>query len=440
MENMMKVPGKRWTHIIPATIILYIMTFMDRMNISFAIAGGMREDLGLSMTIAGLAAGIFFIGYMFLQIPGGYIAEHKSAKKFILFTILGWGLLTVANGFVKSEWQLLTIRFLLGVVEGGIYPAVLVILSNWFPENEIGRANALFMTSTSLAAIVTNPISGWIVESYHWQWLFIGEGIVSLMLIFIWMPFIEDTPEKAKWLSDEERSYLVTTLRKEKMVSLEYMERNHVKVSYKELLCNKNMWLLILIFNCGMIGAYGFNLWMPTILKSIVKTGMTRVGLLSILPYVFSIGGLYIIGYFSDKTKNRKLFTAVPLIFFGAGLWLSTLFVDNTWLDFSIIVFTGIFIKAMPSSFWTMIPMLFPPGAAGSIRGFINALGNLGSFVGPYMVGLISSIYGMTTALYSLVGALFLGAFLTLFLPAITAGKVENKSLGIIPEPSVRDE
>lgn len=423
MESAVKIPNKRWIHIIPATIILYIMTFMDRMNISFAIAGGMREELGLSMTIAGLAAGIFFIGYMFLQIPGGYIAENKSAKKFITYTILGWGALTIVNGFVTQEWELLLIRFLLGVVEGGVYPAILVILGNWFPANEIGRANAMFMTSTSLAAIITNPISGWIVEHYHWQWLFIAEGIVSLLLICIWLPLIEDTPEKAKWLSEAERDYLVSTLQKEKELAVEEMKKNHIKLSYKELLCNKNMWLLILIFNCGMIGAYGFNLWLPTIIKGITKTGMTQVGFLSVIPYITSIIGLYVIGYFSDKTQNRRFFTAFPLICFGLGLWLSTLFSNNTWVSFIIIVVTGIFIKSMPSSFWTMVPMLFPAGSLGAIRGFINALGNLGSFAGPYMVGLITSVYGMQYALYSLVAFLFLGAFLTIFLPAKTAGK-----------------
>lgn len=423
MDQEVKIPNKRWMYIIPATIILYIMTFMDRMNISFAIAGGMREELGLSMTIAGLAAGIFFIGYIFLQIPGGYIAENKSAKHFITFTIIGWGTLTIINGFVTEEWELLVIRFLLGFVEGGVYPAILVILGNWFPENEIGRANAMFMTSTSLAAIITNPVSGWIVENYHWQWLFWGEGVVSLLLIFIWLPLIEDTPEKAKWLSDEEKNYLVSTLKKEKELAVEEMKKNHVKVSWKELLLDKNMWLLILIFNCGMIGAYGFNLWLPTILKNLTKMGMTNVGLLSVLPYITSIIGLYVIGYFSDKTQNRKLFTALPLVCFGLGLWLSTIFSDNTWVSFFIIIMTGTFIKSMPSSFWTMVPMLFPPGSIGAIRGFINALGNLGSFAGPYMVGLITSTYGIQYGLYSLVGFLFLGAFLVIFLPSKTAGK-----------------
>lgn len=426
-ESIKKIPNKRWLHIIPATIVLYIITFMDRMNISFAIAGGMREDLGLSMTIAGLAAGIFFIGYMFLQIPGGYIAEHYSAKKFILYTIIGWGSLTVVNGFVTTEWQLLLIRFLLGFLEGGVYPAVLVILGNWFPENEIGRANAMFMTSTSLAAIITNPISGWVVANYSWQWLFIGEGIVSLLLLFVWIPLIENTPAEAKWLSDVEREYLVSTLQKEKEMAILEMNANHHKISYKEILSNKNMWLLILIFNCGMIGAYGFNLWLPTILKNLTKTGMTEVGFLSVLPYITSVIGLYVIAYFSDKTQNRRLFTALPMVCFGIGLWLSTLFPGNIWISYSMLVLTGFFIKSMPSSFWTMVPLLFPPGSMGAIRGFINALGNLGSFIGPYMVGWITHSYGMEYGLYSLVGALLLGAVLTVFLPAKTAGKNRSR-------------
>lgn len=419
------IPNQRWLRIIPATIILYIVTFMDRMNISFAMAGGMNETLGISMKAAGLAAGIFFLGYMVLQVPGGHIAEHGSAKKFILWTIVAWGGLSILNGFVQNEWQLLLIRFLLGVAEGGVYPAILVIITNWFPAKEIGRANAMFMTSTAIAAIITNPVSGWIVSNFDWHLLFIIEGIISLSLLFIWMPMISDRPEDAKWLSKAERDYLVETLRVEKAAAQESAKQASVPVSYKELLLNKNLWLLILIFNCGMTGAYGFGIWLPTILKNITKMGMTQVGFLSVLPFVVSMAGLYVIAYFSDKTKNRRFFTALPMACFGIGLWLSTLFPENIWVSYGMLVVTGFFIKSMPSSFWTMIPMLFPSGIAGGARGIINAFGNFGGFMGPYLVGWVAASYNMKIGIYSLAFSLLLGAILTIFLPAVTAGKQE---------------
>ncbi|MDR3560928.1 MAG: MFS transporter [Negativicutes bacterium] len=421
------IPQQRWVRIIPATIVLYVISFMDRMNISFAIAGGMNQSLGLTMTVAGLAAGIFFIGYMFLQIPGGHMAEHRSAKKFILWTIIGWGGLSILNGFVQNEWQLLAVRFLLGIAEGGVYPAILVILSNWFPAKEIGRANAMFMTSTSIAAIITNPVSGWIVANFDWRWLFIIEGVVSLALIFIWMPLISDRPEEAKWLSKAEKEYLVETLRAEKEAAKKTAQEVSAALSYKQLLMNKYLWLMILIFNCGMVGAYGFGIWLPTILKNLTKMGMTQVGFLSVLPFVVSIFGLYIIAYFSDKSRNRRFYTGLPMACFGIGLWLSTLFPDNMWFSYGLLVVTGLFIKSMPSSFWTMIPLLFPAGIAGGTRGIINAFGNLGSFLGPYMVGWIATAYDMKIGMYSLVFSLLLGAALTMLLPAVTGGKAQIK-------------
>lgn len=154
--------------------------------------------------------------------------------------------------------------------------------------------------------------------------------------------------------------------------------------------------------------------------------GMTQVGFLSVLPFLVSIFGLYIIAHFSDRSRNRRFYTGLPMACFGIGLLLSTLFPDNIWLSYGLLVVTGLFIKSMPSSFWTMIPILFPVGIAGGTRGIINALGNLGSFLGPYMVGWIATVYDMKIGMYSLVFSLFLGAALTMLLPAVTAGKIQD--------------
>ena len=175
------IPKGRWIRIIPPAIIIYIIAYMDRVNIGFAMAGGMNEALGLSMAASGLAAGIFYWGYLVLQLPGGHMAEHGSAKKFILWTIVAWGGISFATGLVQNSWQLLALRFLLGVAEGGVYPAVLAIVGHWFPQKELGRANALFLMSIPLSSALTNPISGWLVTHYSWRGLFFFEG-VSLAL------------------------------------------------------------------------------------------------------------------------------------------------------------------------------------------------------------------------------------------------------------------
>ncbi|WP_200880757.1 MFS transporter [Thermoactinomyces daqus] len=209
------LPNRRWLRIIPPAILVYIVAFMDRTNIGFAMAGGMDRELGMTTSLSGLAAGIFFVGYIILQVPGGIIAEKGSAKKFIAWTIIAWGTLATVTGFVQNATQLMILRFLLGVAEGGVWPAILVIISHWFPNEERGRANAFFMMNIAIASIITGPLSGWILSIWNWRMVFIIEGIISLALIFVWLPLISDRPQDAKWISEQERDYLVKRWRTE---------------------------------------------------------------------------------------------------------------------------------------------------------------------------------------------------------------------------------
>jgi MFS family permease len=191
---------------------------MDRMNISLAMAGGIDRDLHLSMTRSGLAAGVFFIGYMLLQVPAGHIAEHLSAKKYVLWSILAMGTVSILTGFVQNGAQLIGMRFLLGVAEGGIYPALLIVVSNWFPSKEIGRANAVFLASLPLSTVLTNPISGWLVSRYDWRWMFFVEGGFACCLVLLVIPMISDRPREAKRISEEERT-TEETLKSERLAS-----------------------------------------------------------------------------------------------------------------------------------------------------------------------------------------------------------------------------
>jgi MFS family permease len=420
-ETLANIPSARWLRIIPPTILVYIFGFMDRTNIGFAMAGGMAESLQMTASLSGLAAGIFFIGYMVLQVPGGHIAEHGSAKKFIACSILAWSAMCVALGFAQTSTQLLILRFMIGVAEGGVWPAILVIISHWFPNEERGRANSYFIMNVAIASIITGPISGWLVSTYGWRSVFIAEGAVSFLLIFVWWPFISDRPSDAKWISKEERDYLETTLKSEQ-TSLSAAD--DTPTSLMAIFGSLNMWKLILIYFCYQTGIYGFAMWLPTILKDLMKTGMTGVGFLSTVPYFACMVGLYIFGHLSDSSGNRRRYVALPLLGFAICFLASAFLKEYVWVSFAFLVGCGLFLQCASGVFWTIPTLLFPAKVAGDSLGIINALGNLGGFVGPFVVGWLITTYSTVYAgIYFLAFMLFVGFILTLSLPKKTAGQ-----------------
>ena len=418
------IPRARWWRIIPPTVVIYIIAYMDRVNIGFAMAGGMNKELGLTATASGLAAGIFFWGYLVLQVPGGHIAEHGSAKRFIAWTILAWGSISLLCGFVQNAWQLYALRFLLGVAEGGVAPAIYVIIANWFPQKELGRANGLYLISLPLSAAITNPISGWVVDRWGWRGLFFFEGIVSLVLILIWWPLISDRPEDAKWISQAERAYLLTTLAEEKAKSAANLKaQGQVKWSYGQLLLNKNLWIMMTLYFCYISGSLGYVIWLPTLLKKLTKMSLTSVGWLSALPLAAGVAGVYWLGALSDGKGNRRIWCANAVWGFGIAFWASALFPSHIWISYALIVVAGLFSKAMQSAFWSMPTLVFPPGVTGGARGVINGVGNLGGFLGPVLVGWVSTTTGnMDYGIYALAALVIIGGSLTMLMPKVTAG------------------
>lgn len=422
MTEMIKnIPSKRWIHIIPPTILVYIFGFMDRTNIGFAMAGGMSETLHMTATLSGLAAGIFFIGYMVLQVPGGALAESGHAKKFIAVSILAWSFMCVLLGFVDTAVHLLILRFLIGVAEGGVWPAILVVISHWFPASERGRANSYFIMNIAIASIITGPISGWLVTAYSWRSVFIVEGLISFLLIFIWWPLISESPAKAKWISKEEKEYLETTLAAEQR---ELNKGTSNSVSFRDILGSLNMWKLIFIYFAYQTGIYGFAMWLPTIIRDLTSSGMTSIGFLSTIPYFACIVGLYVFGHLSDKSGNRKKYVALPLLGFAVCFLASALLREYTWLSFLFLVGCGLFLQCASGIFWTIPTMLFPAKVAGGSLGIINALGNLGGFVGPFIVGwLTTQFMSIFAGIYFLAAMLLVGFLITLTLPKKTEGK-----------------
>lgn len=408
------IPKLRWLRIVPPILITCIISYMDRVNIAFAMPGGMDDELGITASMAGLAGGIFFIGYLFLQVPGGKLAVYGNGKKFIGWSLLAWAVISVLTGLVTNQYQLLFLRFALGVSEGGMLPVVLTMISNWFPDKERGRANAIVIMFVPIAGILTAPLSGWIITAWDWRMLFLVEGALSLVVMALWYFTISNRPQEAKWISQAEKEYLVKTLHDEQLLIKGKTVRN---ASLRRVLGDRIMWQLILVNFFYQTGIYGYTLWLPTILKGLTHGDMEQVGLLAILPYIGAIFGMLIISTLSDRTGKRKIFVALPLACFASCMALSVLLKDHVWWSYAALVGCGVFIQAAAGVFWTIPPKLFNAEVAGGARGVINALGNLGGFCGPYMVGVLISLFNKDVGVYSLAASLAIASVLALMLP-----------------------
>lgn len=409
------VPRRRWLRVIAPLLMACTISYMDRVNIAFAMPGGMNVDLGMDATMAGFASGIFFFGYLFLQIPGGRRAALGSGKKFIAWSLVSWAVLSALTGLVTQTWELLTLRFLLGVAEGGLMPVVLTMVSKWFPDRERGRANAMVIMFVPLAGMITAPLSGFVLAAYDWRYLFFSTGLLSLMFLFVWILFADDGPETARWVSPLEKAYILDALREEQ--ERKRTAGSPASASLREVIRNPTIWLLIAINFCYQVGIYGYTMWLPTLLKNLTHTGMGKIGLLAMLPYVAMIIGMFATSYLSDLTGKRRLFVLLPLVGFASCLALSVLTQSMMFVSFAFLIGSGFFLQAAAGVFWAIPPKLCSPETAGSARGLINALGNLGGFCGPYAVGVLTQHISSAAGVYSLAVTLAVAGLLALTLP-----------------------
>ena len=410
-----KIPGTRWWRVVAPILIACIISFMDRVNISFALPGGMEADLGITSQMAGLTSGIFFIGYLFLQIPGGRAAVNGSGKRFIAWSLVAWAIVSVATGFVTNHYQVLVLRFVLGVAEGGMLPVVLTMISNWFPDREIGRANAFVMMFAPIGGMVTAPISGAIIQSLDWRWLFIIEGLLSIVVLAVWWWLISDRPQEARWLPAAEREYLLAEFERDRQArSLKQPVSN---APLRDVFRNSSLMKLVALNFFYQTGDYGYTLWLPTILKNLTGANMAGVGLLAIVPFVATIIGIYVISMLSDKTGKRRLWVMISLLCFAAALLASVVLRHNIIAAYIALVVCGFFLKAATSPFWSIPGRIASAEVAGGARGVINGLGNLGGFCGPWLVGMMIYLYGQNMAVCALAGSLVIAALITLTLP-----------------------
>ena len=401
----------RWTRLIPVAIVVYVISFMDRTNIGFAF-DGLGKDLHLDSAAKGLAGGIFFIGYLVLQIPGGYLAERWSAKKFVGIMILIWGVMAVANGLVQNYTELLVVRFLLGVAEGGIWPAILVLISHWFPARERARAYGYWMMNIAIASIITAPLSGWILTWGDWRSLFLVEGVFPFVIAApLWWWLVAARPAQASWVTREEREYIETSLARENADAPRF-------AGYRSVFRSSVVWRLVLVYFFIQVGFYGLNLWLPHLIKTTIGSSYLVVGGVTAIPYLFAIAGLWFNARSADRTGRYSNHIMASLLIGAVALVLSVAFGSIVALSVFLVSIAMAGALAYDGPFWASASRAVPVALAGGAMGLINALGNLGGFIGPSVAGFLQDMSGgsFSSTAVVLAVALVLGGLVMLTL------------------------
>ena len=410
------VISQRWVRIIPVALIMYTIAFIDRTNISLALPQ-ISRDLHLDPQQAGTVAGIFFWGYLALQIPGGHLAKHWSAKKFISILLVVWACFAVLCGLARTYHELLVLRLLLGVAESGVHPATLILLSHWFPRSERARANAFWLLCLPGAVVISSPFSGWILDHWSWRVMLIAEGLLPILWLGIWLAFIQDHPQEARWLPERERTALVETLRRER-AELDTQE----KVPYLKTLLRPKVFLLAAVYFCFISGQMGLLFWLPSAMGKIRKLSSLSTGLLYTLPFIVGAVSLLLISRHADQTRERPFHAAGAMLFGGTCLLLAVATISRSIsIAFTFIILSGVAAYGPMGAFWAIPTETLPTKIVGSVMGLVNAIGNLGAYFAPLIVGYLNKRTGNFLAGFTYLGAItIVGAALAALLKTAT--------------------
>lgn len=416
------IAKQRWYRLIPIAFITYSLAYLDRANFGFAAAGGMAKDLQITPSVSSLLGSLFFLGYFFFQIPGALYAADKSAKKLIFWSLILWGGLAMATGLISNVNILIVIRFMLGVVESAVMPSMLVLLSRWFTKAERSRANTFLILGNPATILWMSILSGYLIKSVGWRWMFIWEGLPAIIWAFFWWRLVEDSPKDAKWLTEQEKQDLDEKLQQEQLGI------KAVK-NYAAAFRSQTVILLCLQYALWSIGVYGFVMWLPSIINAAPDMNMVKTGWLSSVPYIFAIISMLGASYFSDKTLNRKGFVW-PFLLIGAIAFYGSYLIGtgNFWISFVLLIIAGSAMYAPYGPFFAIITEILPRNVAGGAIALINSLGALGSFAGSYIVGYLNGTTGSFGASYIfMAGALFLSAIITMIAVKESNKLFENK-------------
>jgi D-galactonate transporter len=400
--------------LLPFLFLLYVIAFLDRMNVS-AAALQLPHDLGFSEAVIGMGAGVFFLGYFLLEIPGALIVERWSARRWIARIMISWGLVTVFMAFLHTARQFYVIRFLVGAAEAGFLPGVIVYLTHWFRYQDRAKAVAFFYAANPLSYVIGSPLAGLLLGlswlgMRGWRWLFIIEGIPAVIFGVITIWYLTDWPEQAKWLRADEREWITAELQREK-------QAKHSRRSYRvwEALRHRDVILLTGSYFCAMTGSYGIAFWLPTILKRLSGKSDLKVTLLAALPYVAAFITQQLNGWHSDRTGERRWHAAIPVFVCGIALALAVFYRTNLIMSVAMFVVAGGAFYGFQPVFWAVPTLFLSESAAAASIGLINSVGNLGGLVGPMVIGYLASrTHSFSPGLLYLVASLFVSGLLML--------------------------
>lgn len=408
--------------LLPFLFVLYIIAFLDRINVS-AAALQMPGDLGFNDRVVGLGAGMFFVGYVVLEIPGALIAERWSARRWIARIMVSWGIMTVLMAVIHTAREFYLVRFLIGAAEAGFFPAVIVYLSHWFRYSDRAKATAVFYAASPLSFVIGSPLAGVLLGISWlglrgWRWLFILEGIPAALFGVITLFYLTDWPNEASWLKHDEREWITGELEREKEAK-EKVRNYTVWEAFKQ----RDVALLTLAYFCATTGGYGIAFWLPIILKRLSGQSDLRVTLLASLPYVAGFLVQQLNSWHSDRARERRWHAATPIFLCGVFLLPAVLFGSNLWLALTSFTLVGACYYAFHPCFWAVPSAFLSRSAAAASIGLINSLGNLGGFFGPMIMGYLKTrTHTFTAGLIYLVASLCLSGVLMLGVGAGRSG------------------
>jgi len=378
--------------LMPFLFLLYIVAYLDRINVSFAILQ-MREQLHLTDRAYGRAAGMFFAGYFFFQVPSNLILEKFGVRRWIAGLMVVWGLVSCSMILIRGPVSFYTLRFLLGAAEAGFFPGMIVYLKHWFPAGARARAVAWFMTANPLAGVVGSPISGALLGIHGhglsgWQWLFLMEGLPAILLGTSVYWVLADAPAHARWLSESQRNWLVDELERERQAS-SYQEKGSIRTA----LADPAVWILSLVYFGLPACMYGVTLWLPTAIRSLSGLNNFQTGLVATIPYLAAAVAMVMVGMSSDRSGERRWHTAFSALV--GALALAT----AAYSRVPVVVIAGMSLgmlgaQCMAGPFWAMATSRVSGTAAATAIAVINSVGNLGGYFGPYIIGLARSPSG----------------------------------------------
>lgn len=416
-------------HVLPLFVIMFIVNYIDRVNIGF-VRSHLEQDLGIGAAAYGFGAGLFFIGYALFEVPSNLLLQRVGARIWLTRIMFTWGLVATAMAFVQNETHFYVLRFLLGVAEAGFFPGVIYYFTRWLPGVERGKAIAIFLSGSALASLISGPLSGALLQieglGWHgWQWMFVIEGMASVLLCgFVWF-WLDSSPRDAKWLSGAEQQVLIEAIDREQR---EREIATPVKPSIWALLKDRQILLFCLIYFCIQLTIYAATFWLPSIIKKMGDLSDIQVGFFNSIPWLISIIAMYAFAAASGKWKFQQAWVATALLVAAAGMFLST--TGGPIFAFVAVCFAAIGFKSASSLFWPIPQAYLDARIAAAVIALINSVGNLGGFVAPTTFGLLEQRTGsIQGGLYGLAATSIIAAIIVFF------ARTRPKPVSMPPQP-----